>query len=162
MARGWYYDDPNDDPITTTLNHVGAKIHALGQIASPSVDSAAGPGIPSNAGPGIDMTNQNIGAGTIDDVMNQKQKILNMYNQASQDNANEMQQPNAADYQNVAKPFQALKDKIQSKPAPPVDIRNTLQGPVEVTPELQQQLGYDVDDEENTKKTPRQFSTPTT
>lgn len=55
------------------------------------------------------------------------------------------------DYHQAAAPspkFQQLKQRLESKPQ---DIRAQLKGPQEVTPELEKQLGYGDDDEEEKK-----------
>jgi len=60
-------------------------------------------------------------------------------------------QRQAAARQPAAQKFANLKAKIQQ----PQDVRDTLHGAVEVTPELEKQLGYGSDDDEDDNKNTR-------
>ena len=94
---------------------LAAKMHALHKLSG----SAAGPGLqhpsqaplPMQSGP-APMNGASSGqaqVGTMDAMAAQRQKMLDMYNAASQEKQNAAQEPDFSDY----KPFQALKNKIQ-------------------------------------------------
>lgn len=93
---------------------------------------------------------QGMGAGTIDEVNAARLRMLQQNNLANQPEA---PQQDAADYQAWTGPrqFDQIKQRMQPA-APPPNIRDSLSGPVEMTPELEKQLGYgakDDEDEEN-------------
>lgn len=72
---------------------------------------------------------------------------------AAEQHANALQDQDMSGYSDYGKPaappakFQQLKQKIQGKPQDE-DIRSSLKGPVEVTPEMEKKLGYNKDEDE--------------
>lgn len=86
---------------------------------------------------------------SLDGAQAQRQKMLDMYNNASAERAQAAQPNDMSGYDDGNKPaprFQQLQQKIQA-PAPAPDIRASLHGLTEVTPELAKKLGYDEDEE---------------
>lgn len=83
--------------------------------------SAAGPGLPANQQammqqnppqmPVSQPSSPNAQMGTMDEMASQRQKMLDMYNQATQDKQNAASEPDTSDYE----PFQQLKSKIKSR-----------------------------------------------
>ena len=90
----------------------------------------------------------------LDDAQAQRDKMLQMYNAASAEKAAGSQEPDLSGYsdvpqQNAARQFPHIQKKIQSgQPINSQDIRATLKGPQEVTPELEKKLGYGSKDED--------------
>jgi hypothetical protein len=89
----------------------------------------------------------------IDDAMAQRQQLLNMQNAASAEKANEWNEPDLSSPQ--PRQFPNIQAKMKTgQPVTSKDIRQTLKGPQEVTPELEKKLGYgsqDDDEDDNNK-----------
>lgn len=95
---------------------------------------------------------------TLDGAQAQRQKMLDMYNAASAEKAAGAQDPDMSGYSDVPKPnaarqFPHIQKKMKTgQPVTTEDIRATMKGPQEVTPELEKKLGYGADDDDEEQR----------
>lgn len=144
-----------EDPVRPT-----GRLSAADQMPQKPVASVPSWGMHDTSAPEMN----NAGAGSMDDMAAVRQKQLALSNARSQDLLNDQQGPDLSGYSQVTPQdiqriqatqdmpiqnpkFQRLKQQLQPK-----DVRDSLHGLVEVTPELEKQLGYGSQDEDEEKK----------